>query len=222
MGTGSFERGDQPRSVSDPDSEAYEEMIRRSRALADRRFDDAGGNGPAPDVGHPGPAESLIPIWGSGREALADLHDGNDVGAAFNALLAGSDLFLAKDVLTGVLKGGLKIGGSFAWRNAPWEAQGVRQWLGEKGFLAKGQPGHHWAFEQASKVPGWIKHQPPFVRGMVDAADHGRIHGPYKGLPQYNALQRIWRGTPDWWKAANVSTPAHAGVAAGLAVDEQK
>lgn len=34
-------------------------------------------------------------------------------------------------------------------------------------------------------------------------------------LPQFNAAQRFLSGTPDWWKALNVSTPGHAGTAVG-------
>ena len=143
MRTGSFERGDQPRSVPDPDGDAYDEMIRRSRARADRRSDHASTRSDLPDVGHPGTVESMIPIWGSGREALADLHDHNYVGAGVNGVLAGSDVILAKALAGGLLKGGLKMAGSYVWRNARWEADSMRQWLGKQGFLAKGQPGHH-------------------------------------------------------------------------------
>ena len=38
---------------------------------------------------HPGLAESLIPVWVSGREAVADFHEG---GAGINGALAASDL----------------------------------------------------------------------------------------------------------------------------------
>jgi hypothetical protein len=101
----------------------------------------------------------------------------------------------------------------------------MRQWLGRKGFLAKGQPGHHWIFEQSTKVPDVIKNQPPFIKGMADAVQHGRVHGPYtvngQKLPQFNALQRFWYGTPDWFKAFNVTIPGHLGTATGRAVADE-
>ena len=167
----------------------------------------------------------MVPIWGSGREALADLHDGKYVGAAVNGALAASDLLLAKAVVEGLLKGGLKLGGNFAWRSAPWEEQGMRKWLGDQGFLKPGQPGHHWWLEQKSAAPDWLKNQPPFVKGMADAVEHGRVHGPYTvngtRLPQFNAAQRAWYGTPDWFKALNLSIPGHAGLATGAALNDQ-
>src|SRR5215469_16472113 len=46
---------------------------------------------PYAPIGHPGTLESFIPVWGSGREALADLEEGKPVSAAFNAGLAALD-----------------------------------------------------------------------------------------------------------------------------------
>lgn len=218
MENNSFARGGQPRSVPDVDKAGYDEMIRRNKLLADREFELIDSEPEIPDVGHPGRLESLIPVWGSGREALADLHDGNYAGAAFNGAMAVSDVVLAKALIGGLAKGGLKLGGSYVWRNAPWEEESARQWLGRKGFLKPNQPGHHWLFEQKGSVPNAVRNQPPFVHGMQDAVDHGRIHGPYTvdgvTLPRYNAVQRYVRGTPDWSKAWTFSAPGHAALAA--------
>ncbi|MFL5297365.1 MAG: hypothetical protein ACJ798_13370 [Phenylobacterium sp.] len=220
MPSNSFERGGQPRSVPDPDKAAYDEMIRRSKMLGDREFNLAEPEG-FPDVGHPGVAESLVPVWGSGREALADLHDGDYPGAAFNGVMAASDVVLLKALIGGLAKGGLKMSGPYVWRNARKEAESARQWLGRKGFLKPNQPGHHWAFEQKGPVPDQIKNQPLFVHGMEDAVQHGRVHGPYTvdgvKLPRFNMAQRYWYGTPDWSKAWTFSAPAHGGLAAALA-----
>jgi hypothetical protein len=61
---------------------------------------------------------------------------------------------------------------------------------------------------------------------MKGHVEHGRIHGPYTQngvrLPQYNAVQRFWYGTPGWFKAMNISIPGHAGMAAGRAGSEPK
>lgn len=51
-------------------------------------------------LGHPGFAESLIPIWGSGREVYADAQEGNYLGAAVNGAMAVSDVFLVKSAVT--------------------------------------------------------------------------------------------------------------------------
>jgi hypothetical protein len=221
----SYAFGGQPRSVPDPDGDAYDEMIRRNKLLADRQFMLADAHPSPPDVGHPGVWESMIPVWGSGREALADVHDGNYAGAVVDGGLAASDGFLAKAVVGGLLKGGLKTGGNFAWRSIPRRAPGMRKWLGERGFLRPNQPGHHWWLEQKSSAPDWLKNQPPFIKGTADAVEHGRIHGPYTvdgvKLPRFNAVQRAWYGTPDWFKALNFSVPAHAGVATAATLNGQ-
>jgi hypothetical protein len=188
--------GDSRRGAADPPAQ-------------DRQFD------------HPGALESMIPIWGSGKEALADLEDKNYVGAAVNAGLAVSDVMLAKAVVGGLAKGGLKLAGPYVWRMHPKQGQGARQWLGDKGFVKPGQPAHHWWIEQKSKVPDWIKNQPPFIKPTRDAVEHGRIHGPYTvdgvKLPRFNDAQRLWYGTPQWAKAAYVSSAGHSGAAAGRA-----
>jgi hypothetical protein len=193
------------------------ETIQRDKLLGDRLFSFAEPE--ARKVGHPGPLESLWPIWGSGREAIADFEDHNYLGGAFNTGLAASDVVIAKAALGGLAKGGLKMGGKYVWRNAPWEEESMRQWMGKQGFLKPGQPGHHWWLEQKSSAPDWLKNQPLFIKGTKDAVEHGRIHGPYTvngvKLPQFNAAQRFMAGTPDWWKALNVSIPGHAGTAVG-------
>lgn len=222
-------RIDGPGTVKDPLEDSYEQMIARQRARnaaqeeeQSRKFE------------HPGALESMVPIWGSGKEALADFEDKNHVGGVVNTALAASDVFLAKAIVGGLLKGGLKVAGPHVWRTTLPERkvaekrgkkiQGAREWLGEKGFLRPGQPGHHWFIEQKTKwVPDVVKNQPLFIKGMRDAVEHGRIHGPYtvKGvrLPQFNAAQRLWYGTPQWLKAAYVSSAGHSGAAAGWAAD---
>ena len=177
----------------------------------------------APDVGHPGELESLIPVWGSGREALADLHDGDWLGAAGNAALTVSDLVPAKAFGSALLKGGAKFTGTHAWRTKPWEKiQSTRQWLGEQGFLKPGEHGHHWAIPQngwGKDVPEWFKNQPWNIKGL-DAVTHGRTHGRYTvdgvKLPRFNPAQQVWYGTPAWAKATGTSVGGHAVVKENL------
>jgi RHS repeat-associated protein len=65
------------------------------------------------DVGAPGFAESLIPIWGSGREAVHDFQTGHWGWGLVNTGLAISDVFLVKSLVTAggklVIKGGAKL-----------------------------------------------------------------------------------------------------------------
>ena len=143
-----------------------------------------------------------------------------------NGVLAATDFVPFKAVGGTVLKGGLKLGPT-VWRVKPWEKakglQGVREWMTEKGFAEAGQPVHHWAIPQGGwgkAVPDAIKNQLWNLKPMKDAVEHGRVHGRYTvdgvKLPQFNFAQRVWYGTPDWLKAANVSIPGHLGTAAGL------
>jgi hypothetical protein len=235
--SGSYARGDRPRSVPDPDAAAYEAAMRWQRAHnatqealnSGHRAGDVpptlsghpmtgSSHAPGRHFEHPGALESLVPVWGSGKEALADLEDRNYVGAAVNAALAASDVILAKAILSGALKGGLKLGGSHAWRSAPWQQQGARAWLQEKGFVRSGQPAHHWWLDQRSKAPDWLKNQPPFIKPMRDEVQHGLVHGPYtvegSKLRQFNSIERLWHGTPQWVKAGYVSSAGHAGAGA--------
>jgi hypothetical protein len=236
--SGSYARREHPRSVPDALDESYRKMVAEQRA---RNAEQEASGAAAPPTNaptvkarattgpstrrqfdHPGTMESMVPIWGSGREALADLEDRNYLGAAVNAGLAASDVVVAKAVVGGLAKGGLKTAGPWAWRQfEEGQAKGMRPWLGEKGFLKPNQPGHHWWLEQKGSAPDWLRNQPPFIKGMKDAAQHGRVHGPYTvdgvKLPQFNALERLWHGTPDWLKAGYVSSAGHAGEAAGRA-----
>ena len=227
--SGSYARGDQPRSVPDTDAAAHATAARTQRAYNARQAEETASRrtstgqrkntrGPswAPDVGHPSALESLAPIWGSGREALADLHDGDYLGAAGNGAMAISDVVLAKAVVTALGKGALKLSGSHAWRSKPWDdVHGVRKWMGEKGHLKPGEHGHHGIIPQngwGKVVPDYIKNQPWNIKGL-DAVTHGRIHGRYTvdgvKLPRFNPAERVWHGTPTWTK------PAAAGVAGG-------
>ncbi len=209
--SGSYARGDQPRSVPDPDAQAYREMVRKQKAINARQG--RGNDSSRPGrVEHPGALESMIPVWGSGKEAIADFHDGDYLGAAGNGLLAVTDVVPAKAFVGALAKGALVKGAPYVWRTKPWEkGQGGRQWLGERGVVKPGQPVHHWVIgmEQKSPVPDFIKNQPIFLKPMKDAVQHGRVHGGYTvngvTLPRYGVPARIWYGSPDWAKAAPVS-----------------
>lgn len=64
-------------------------------------------------VGKPGFGESLIPIWGSGREAIYNFQKGNVGWGVFYTALAVSDVFLVKSIVTAggklLIKGGATV-----------------------------------------------------------------------------------------------------------------
>lgn len=174
---------------------------------------------------HPGLAESLIPVWGSGREAVADFHDGDYLGAGINGALAASDLFLAGSVAKGLAKGGVYVARGAA-KEAPyaWKTV-VRPWMGKKGYLEAGQHGHHWAIPQSGwgkNVPEWFKNQPWNIKPMPSPEVHGRITGSYKGKPQFNALERYWYGTPAWSKVATGAAVGHPAAAAKAQAEKKR
>ena len=176
--------------------------------------------GPAPGESwwkhHPGFAESLIPVWGSGREALADLNEGHDGMAAVNGALAISDLFVAGEVAKGLAKGGFKLAGSNSW-NA------TRKWMGKNKFLDAGEHGHHWLIPQkgwGEHVPDVVKNQPWNIKRMASPEVHGRIHGPYAGKPRYNPVQGAWFGTPTWSKVVGASDSVRTGLFSKKKLDE--
>lgn len=191
----------EPRSVPDPAGDEYDRMVAAQKARA---------GGEPWYLEHPGLAESLVPVWGSAREAVADAHEGDYVGAAINGGLAVSDAFVAGAVVKGLAKGGLKLAGSNSWKE-------TRRWMGKKGQLQPYQHGHHGIIPQngwGKIVPDVVKNQQWNVKGMPSPEVHGRIHGPYLGRPQFNVVQRYHYGTPRWAKAATVSTagrPVEAG-----------
>lgn len=221
--SGSYARGDQPRSVPDPDKELHEQAARRQRAYNEAQESQIAQrirSTSAKSIGHPGEWEALVPIWGPGREAIADAQDGDVLGAIGNGVMAVTDIVPAKAVAGAVAKGAFKSG-THVWRTKPWEkAQGVRQWMGEKGYLKPGEHGHHWAIPKGGwgkDIPDWVKNHPWNIVGL-DPVTHGRIHGRHTvngvKLPQFSVPERFIRGTPDWFKATAVGVPAR-GVAAG-------
>jgi hypothetical protein len=98
--SGSYTRGDQSRSVPDRDERLHREAARRQQAYNERQEAAIARKRPRPtsfpDVGHPNEVEALIPVWGAGREALADAHDGDWLGAVGNGVMAVTDIVPAK------------------------------------------------------------------------------------------------------------------------------
>lgn len=89
--SGSYARGDQPRSVPDDLKGPYEDMSRKQNAKQEAAVARTQQRG-IDWSKHPGTAESLVPVWGSAREAIADYREGDMVGPVGNGALALTDL----------------------------------------------------------------------------------------------------------------------------------
>jgi hypothetical protein len=208
----SYARGGQPRSVPDPDRDAYEEMVRKQRTLNDKQ------HGQDYWSSHPGIGESLIPVWGSTREAIADLRDGDYIGAAGNAALAVTDVVPAgtfvKIAGKGIIKGAIKAGGSHTW-NA------TRKWMTNKGLREIGLEGHHAIIPQG----GWGKHVPDVIKNQpynitfLPKETHRRIHTRFKGEPRFDFADRVTNGAPPWGRAAMGMLPQRPVTAVDAATE---
>jgi hypothetical protein len=210
-GSGSYARGDQPRSVPDKLKAAEEAAARKQKAYNAKQEE-------AWYRKHPGVAESVVPVWGSGREAVADALEGDVVGAVVNTGLALSDLAPGAYALKAGAKGAVKLAGSHTW-NA------TRKWMGKNGLLEAGQHGHHGIIPRngwGKIVPDGIKNQPWNITATRNVEDHMRIHGPYRGQPQYGQVERYWRGSPDWAKRAHVWAPTGAATAVDSANERKR
>jgi hypothetical protein len=180
-------------------------------------------------VGAPGFRESLIPVWGSGRSAVNDFQNGRIGWGLFNTGMAISDVFLVKSIGTAVVKGVVKIGGSFSW-------QATRSWYvnsARYGPLAGFQPVHHWLIPRngwGRAIPNAVKNQPynllpasqalynrilPLTPNLTQQQRWITVHNLIEGkatriapgLGQLNLGERLWFGTPEWIKGLIGGTP---------------
>ncbi len=143
--------------------------------------------------------EGLIPVVGPYRQAVYDAENGRWGWALLNTALAGSDAVPLRSALGGVCRGAWKSG-STAWRR-------VRDWLGRRGYLEPGQEGHHWCIPRndwGKRIPNSIKNQPWNIYGMPNPTFHDAIHGA--GPFRLNLAERVWHGSPPWFRAALFST----------------
>jgi len=143
----------------------------------------------------PGFWESLIPVWGSGKQAVHEFECGRWGWGTFHAAVAISDVFLVKAAADALAKGALKISGVHTW-------EATRKWLTKKGWREfKGQHMHHWLIPQngwGRYIPDAIKNQPWNLMGMRSAAFHRGLHGI--GPDPMNLLGKTAYGTPTWFK----------------------
>jgi hypothetical protein len=209
----------EPRSVPDPDGEGYDEMLRQQGANRKADGDPPKGNTKAapPLVdwdSHPGFAESLVPFWGSTREAIADAREGDYLGAGLNGAMAVSDVMPGAFVVKGLGKAGiraaLKKGTSTTWKN-------TQRRMARAGYFEAGQQGHHWAIPQKwTWVPEKIRNHPANIKPLAEDI-HKRVHSAdhLNNLPRFSFVQRVQNGTPTWFKA-DTALAAGKGVVGGF------
>jgi hypothetical protein len=160
-----------------------------------------------PNPGHPGFGESLLPFWGSEKEAIADYYDRDSWGALGNSLLGATDLIPVKAAADTALKGGFKLA------SKSWQYQ--RRLMGKAGLLDKYQHGHHWLIPQSGwgkAIPGQIKNMGWNIKAMESPAAHLKAHGHNL---KYGPLQQFFHAAPEGVKRT-------AGVAAGHVVSREK
>jgi RHS repeat-associated protein len=152
-------------------------------------------------VGASGFWEGMIPVWGSGRDAINSFQEGHYVRGSVHTVVAVSDVFLVKSIATGIGKGAIKLG-SHSW-------SATSKWLTKTGWREfKGQEMHHWLIEQNSEIgkliPNEIKNQPWNLMEMPSKEVHQSLHGV--GKDSFDLAEYLWYGTPDWAKEAGIST----------------
>jgi hypothetical protein len=218
-----------PRSISDQARDVYAERLRREALKPER--EEAARTDPWWKE-HPEFAESLVPVWGSAREAVADVYDHDIPGAFLNGAMALTDLgggwtakALGKTMIKAASKEGSRVGLTRAIDPNKWSL--ARKRMVENGYLEKGQDGHHWLIPQngwGREFPTSIKNQPWNIKPMPNSKEgkamHGRITNAYT-IPgetiqrkRYNALDRYIVGTPTWAKAVQAGMIGHPAGAA--------
>jgi hypothetical protein len=122
--------------VSDPDAQAYDEMIRKQRALRARQELDAtavaqptaSGSTSTPSASAPNSAgEGPLDKLNFARKAREKWENGERLDALTDGIQAAMDTMIIVDSGRGLLKGGVKLDGPFEWRTKPWKEPGMRK-----------------------------------------------------------------------------------------------
>lgn len=219
MGSDSFGRGGQPRSVADVDGRAYDAMIRQHRALmankeAGPSHARAGASAAtSPETAHRprGPVDVVVAevthVLNGPRVARREIEQGHVIRGIIDGVTAAADLEFGRSVVSGIRHGHFKLSGSH-------DRKQTRKWLGKRGLAEKGQHAHHALIPNkgwGKTVPDAFKNQPWNYKATETPLHHVRIHSASQkmGLPRFNPIERYWHGTPTWWKAANGSVLGH-------------
>jgi len=141
-------------------------------------------------VGEPGLGESLIPIWGSGRESVNHFQHGNYVRGTLWGALAITDVFLVKALVVGAAKLVVRAGAVAAAREAGQVGARVAPELASQApkLLAMGKSG-------AVIVNKLLPHEAAFAREIV----------AHRGGTFVGALQRSAPGIDGFLDAVPVA-----------------
>lgn len=201
---------------------------------APNKYDDgAEGSGPGngiPDsgaakddsVGEPGMLESLIPIWGSGRESINHFQHGNYIRGILWGAMAISDIFLVKSIVMGGVKllarGAAKValeeGAELATKGGTETVVHMTNATAEEGIKSSGKLGGKWGIFalDASKVPknpgSWMRNVKSLVPGNLSrsieiggdatkAFQRPPIFGPFSGVRRLWGVQSTRLGSID-------------------------
>jgi RHS repeat-associated protein len=153
---------------------------------------------------------SLLPVVGSSWQAYYDFQEGHYVWGTFNTVMAFSDLFLIKSLASGIARGAWSYS-SRTWElwkrgSQTWEA--TRKWLRRIGWkTSKDEVFHHWAIPRngwGKPYPDWLKNHPLNIMVLPDEAFHNAVEGKRSEV-YLRPWQRIWYGTPHWFKSVITS-----------------
>ncbi|WP_395110158.1 SpvB/TcaC N-terminal domain-containing protein [Actinomadura sp. SCN-SB] len=142
-------------------------------------------------VGEPGFWESLIPIWGSGRESVNHFQQGNYVRGTLWGLLAISDVFLVKSLVMGVgklvVRGGARL---LAKEAVAVTAKAAPHAAAEAAPLVAAEASAAAAREYAAKAsPEAWRTLPGLPRTQLLAAEGWFVKRP---LPESGSLMKSW------------------------------
>lgn len=138
---------------------------------------------------------SYIPLIGSGRDAYEDFQNGRYGWAAFNTIMAISDIFLVKALFVA----GGKIAAKTAFKTGVHSWRATRAWLGQTGQAQYRQHVHHWLLHQkqglGKHAPEWLKNQPWNLMPMKNEGMHYLLHNAKTSI-----FYKFYHGTPQWFK----------------------
>jgi hypothetical protein len=211
----------EPRSVPDPAGELYDREM--ARVKAQREAEDRGFRSPfdvaqdaledfqnGPKIQRPNLAQSFIPVVGPAWEAAADLQDGNYGGAALNAAMAVGDALPAGAVVKGLKAASKGIG--VLKKGSVTSGAAIKK-IRKAGLAGKGEEVHHTVplNGKGRSEQDWRNHY-LFLKTLPQET-HRRLHGSWKGKPQFNDIQRLWFGTTDWQKSVPTAIGSYASDA---------
>lgn len=208
----------EPRSVPDPDGEAYDAMLQRKRAAdlaleqgSSRRWAASPARMEAQDAMTATPmdarAMAYAPVLGPAAEAIRDIRQGRFLDAAGNGGLAIADGLLLSTG-AGVLRASAQgVADNVGVRSA----EAVRKQLRRRGVAGPGEEIHHVFPLNGIKrtAENWRNH-PAFLK-VLPQAKHRRQTGSWKGEPKYSFVEALVVGTPTWMKTLPTGLVGRAG-----------